>query len=93
MEYFEAIGYAVREEREKQHITQKDLAKQIGYSSTQVWRLENGGIKRPTYRMISQIENVLHVNVQDKVQNFEENQNSDKKDINKKLIRLKNYKA
>lgn len=90
MEYFEAVGYVVREERKKQHITQADLAKQIGYSSTQVWRLENGGIKSPAYRMISQIENVLQMNMQDKVQNFEENQNSDKKSINKKLIRLKN---
>ena len=35
MEYFEAVGYVVREERKKQHITQADLAKQIGYSSTQ----------------------------------------------------------
>ena len=90
MEYFEAIGYVVRVEREKQHITQDDLAKQIGYSSTQVWRLENGGIKNPTYRMIIQIENILHVNMQDKVQSFEENQNSDKRIKSKKFIRLKN---
>lgn len=90
MEYFEAIGYVVRVEREKQHITQDDLAKQIGYSSTQVWRLENGGIKNPAYRMIIQIENILHVNMQDKVQSFEENQNSDKRIKSKKFIRLKN---
>lgn len=89
MEYFEAIGYVVRVEREKRHITQDDLAKQIGYSSTQVWRLENGGIKNPAYRMIVQIENILHVNMQDKVQSFEENQNSDKRIKSKKLIRLK----
>lgn len=90
MEYFEAIGYVVRVEREKQHITQDNLAKQIGYSSTQIWRLENGGIKNPAYRMIIQIENILHVNMQDKVQSFEENQNSDKGIKSKKFIRLKN---
>ena len=90
MEDFEILGRIVRTERKKQHISQKHLANRIGYSYTQVGRLEKGEIKNPTYRMIIQIENILHVNMQDKVQSFEENQNSDKRIKSKKLIRLKN---
>ena len=90
MEYFETIACILRIEREKQHITQENLAKQIGYSSTQVWRLENGIIKNPAYKMIIQIENVLQMNMQDKVHSFVENQNSNKGIKSKKLIRLKN---
>ena len=86
---FEMLGQIVWSEREKQHMARKFLAEQIGYSDTQVGRLEKGEIKNPTYRMIIRIENVLHVNMQDEFLNFEKCKIIGRNSRNEKIIKLK----
>lgn len=63
MEYFEIFGIIVYEKRVARKMSRKDLAVATGYSETQIGRLERGKIKNPAYKMIAEIEDTFHINM------------------------------
>ena len=75
MEDYEIWGYAVSKMREKRGITQGKLAEQLGYSSSHFRRIEKGQIPNPSYRMMINIGEILHMDmlgITDQVREFEE---------------------
>lgn len=74
MEDYEIWGYAVSKMREKRGITQGKLAEKLGYSSSHFRRFEKGQIPNPSYRMMINIGEILHMDmlgITDQVQEFE----------------------
>ena len=83
MEDYEIWGYAVSKMREKRGITQVKLAEQLGYSSSHFRKFEKGKVPNPSYRMMLNIGEILHMDmlgITDQVREFEEqiNKNSGK---------------
>ena len=75
MEDYEILGYAVSKMRKKRGITQGKLAEKIGYSSSHFRRFEKGQVPNPSYRMMINIGEILHMDMLEiinQVRDFEE---------------------
>ena len=75
MEDYEILGYAVSNMRIKRGITQGKLAEKIGYSSAHFRRFEKGQVPNPSYRMMINIGEILHMDMLEiinQVRDFEE---------------------
>lgn len=81
MEYFEIFGIIVYEKRVARKMSRKDLAVVTGYSETQIGRLERGKIKNPAYKMIAEIEDTFHINMNQEIENFQRNKKNNKMEI------------
>ena len=73
MEYFEILGIIVYEKRGARKMSRKDLAVATGYSETQIGRLERGKIKNPAYKMIAEIEDTFHINMNQELESLQGN--------------------
>ena len=73
MEYFEILGIIVYEKRVARKMSRKDLAVATGYSETKIGRLERGKIKNPAYKMIAEIEDTFHINMNQELESLQGN--------------------
>ena len=76
MEYFEILGIIVYEKRVARKMSRKDLAVATGYSETQIGRLERGKIENPDYKMIAEIEDTFHINMNQELESLQGNKNN-----------------
>ena len=90
MEYFEIFGIIVYEKRVARKMSRKDLAVATGYSETQIGRLERGKIKNPAYKMIAEIEDTFHINMNQELESLQGNKKNNEMEeilkINKCLL-------
>lgn len=74
MEYFEILGIIVYEKRVARKESERCLPWQPGYSLRRrqdVWREEK--IKNPAYKMIAEIEDTFHINMNQELESLQGN--------------------